>query len=175
MQSSRTHTPVPQRVSVLRCSSRRSKAPPCKSSVNSEVPSKGSITLLDYGAGNIRSIKNAIRKLGYSIHEVGSIRDIETATRLVFPGVGAFGQAMRALEVKGYDGALREYLGLCAAGEGNRGDGNDEERRFFGICIGMQVLFEESEEGAGGRGLGVVPGVVGRFDEKYGIQVGFHY
>ena len=122
---------------------------------------KGAITLLDYGAGNIRSIKNAITKLGYTIKEVGSIADIERADRLVFPGVGAFGQAMEALRGKGYDEALRAYLAGAAEGRGS----------FFGICIGMQVLFEESVEDGGCGGLGFIPGVVGRFDEAAGIQV----
>ncbi len=122
---------------------------------------KGAITLLDYGAGNIRSIKNAITKLGYTIKEVGSIADIERADRLVFPGVGAFGQAMEALRAKGYDEALRAYLAEAAEGRGS----------FFGICIGMQVLFEESAEDGGCGGLGFIPGLVGRFDEASGIQV----
>ena len=87
------------------------------------------------GAGNIRSIKNAIRSLGYSITPVTSIADIERADNLIFPGVGAFGQAMEALRSKGYDGALKEYLML--AGEG--GEGGGRGKRFFGICIGMQV------------------------------------
>ena len=122
---------------------------------------KGAITLLDYGAGNIRSIKNAITKLGYTIKEVGSIADIERADRLVCPGVGAFGQAMEALRAKGYDEALRAYLAEAAEGRGS----------FFGICIGMQVLFEESAEDGGCGGLGFIPGLVGRFDEASGIQV----
>ena len=113
---------------------------------------KNPITLLDYGAGNIRSIKNAIRKLGYDIREVQSIKDIESASKLVFPGVGAFGQAMDVLKKKGYDEALREYI-------------VNQDKPFFGICIGMQVLFEGSEEDGGSEGLGIIPGVVGKFHQ----------
>ena len=89
-----------------------------------------SVTLLDYGAGNIRSIKNAIKKLGYSINDVESPKDILSAQKLIFPGVGAFGQAMDILKKKGYLEPLREYV--------------LEDKPFFGICIGMQVLFEGS-------------------------------
>ena len=158
---------------IGRASQRASKRAPCSvpavpavpavSAVSKEGQNEGQkeITLLDYGAGNIRSIKNAITKLGYTIKEVESIRDIERAERLVFPGVGAFGQAMQALRSKGYDEALRAYLAEAEAGRGS----------FFGICIGMQVLFEESAEDGGCEGLGVVPGVVGRFEESAGIQI----
>lgn len=116
-----------------------------------------SVTLLDYGAGNIRSIKNAIKKLGYSIKEVESPRDIASAEKLIFPGVGAFGQAMDILKKKGYLDPLRDYI--------------LEDKPFFGICIGMQVLFEGSEEDGGSQGLGIIPGVVGRFDSSQGLQV----
>jgi len=116
-----------------------------------------SVTLLDYGAGNIRSIKNAIKKLGYSINDVESPKDILSAQKLIFPGVGAFGQAMDILKKKGYLEPLREYV--------------LEDKPFFGICIGMQVLFEGSEEDGGSEGLGIIPGVVGRFDSSQGLQV----
>lgn len=119
--------------------------------------SDNSVTLLDYGAGNIRSIKNAIKKLGYSINEVESPKDIMAAQKLIFPGVGAFGQAMDILKKKGYLDPLREYI--------------LEDKPFFGICIGMQVLFEGSEEDGGCEGMGIIPGIVGKFDSSQGLQV----
>ena len=109
------------------------------------------------GAGNIRSIKNAIRKLGYSIKEVEHPKDISNAEKLIFPGVGAFGQAMEILKQRDFLNPLKDYI--------------LEDKPFFGICIGMQVLFEGSEEDGGSEGLGIIPGVVGRFDSSNGLQV----
>jgi glutamine amidotransferase/cyclase len=109
------------------------------------------ISLLDYGAGNVRSLRNAIRHLGFALVDIERPADILRAERLIFPGVGAFGAAMRRLEQLGYGQPLREYL---AAG-----------RPFLGICIGLQSLFEGSEESPGVEGLGLIPGLVQRFPE----------
>ncbi|PRW58480.1 imidazole glycerol phosphate synthase chloroplastic [Chlorella sorokiniana] len=115
------------------------------------------VTLLDYGAGNVRSVRNAIRKLGYSIKEVESAADIAAADKLVFPGVGAFGQAMHILQQRGYVEALRDYI--------------HADRPFMGICLGMQLLFEGSEESGGCEGLALVPGRVTHFDTTKGLPV----
>ena len=107
------------------------------------------VWFLDYGAGNVRSVRNAAARLGYTVRDVESYRDIERAQKLLFPGVGAFGNAMRRLREMGCDGALRDYV--------------QSGRAFLGICVGMQVLFDGSEEFGGEEGLGVVPGKVTRF------------
>ncbi len=107
------------------------------------------ITLLDYGAGNVRSVRNAIRKLGYEVRDVSSPADIPKADKLVFPGVGSFGSAMERLRRDGYAEPLTTYL---RAG-----------RPFLGICLGLQTLFEGSEESPGVPGLGIIPGMVQRF------------
>nr|VFK54467.1 MAG: glutamine amidotransferase / cyclase [Candidatus Kentron sp. TUN] len=107
------------------------------------------ITLLDYGAGNVRSVRNAIKALGFSVREVESPDDIRRAERLIFPGVGAFGSAIARLQADGYMEPLREYIGAGKA--------------FLGICIGLQALFEGSEESPGVPGLGIIPGQVRRF------------
>jgi glutamine amidotransferase/cyclase len=107
------------------------------------------ISLLDYGAGNVRSLRNAITHLGFDLIDIQRPDDILAAERLLFPGVGAFGAAMERLHRLGYVEPLREYL---AAG-----------RPYFGICIGLQTLFEGSEESPGVAGLGVIPGLVERF------------
>lgn len=112
------------------------------------------VTLLDYGAGNVRSIRNAITKLGWSIRDVHSPADITAANRLIFPGVGSFAAAMANLRAKGYVEPLRDYI--------------HSGRPFFGICIGMQVLFEWSEEG-NCPGLGIIPGRVDRFTHSLAI------
>ncbi|KAA0175197.1 hypothetical protein FNF27_03205 [Cafeteria roenbergensis] len=107
------------------------------------------VSLLDYGAGNIQSIRNAIVKAGFSPKDVVTPDDIRTAKVLVFPGVGAFGSAMETLTARGFAEPLKEYLAA--------------DRPFLGICIGMQTLFEASEESPGVAGLGVIPGTITRF------------
>ncbi|KAF9383220.1 Histidine biosynthesis bifunctional protein hisB, partial [Podila verticillata] len=95
--------------------------------------------LLDYGAGNVRSLVNAVKKLGHDI-----------TFKLIFPGVGAFGSAMTSLHTKGYAEPLKAYLA--------------QNKPFMGICVGMQTLFEGSDETPDVPGLGVIPGRVKLFD-----------
>ncbi len=107
------------------------------------------ITLLDYGAGNVRSVINALEKLGESVLVARTGDDILRADRLVFPGVGSFGSMMKELRNKGFLAPLQEYLAA--------------DRPFLGICLGLQALFETSEEAPGVAGLGVLKGSVRRF------------
>jgi len=115
------------------------------------------ITLLDYGAGNVRSVRNAIRSLGFAIKDVQTVSDISNADRLIFPGVGAFGQAMDILRKRGYVDALKDYI--------------QADKPFLGVCLGMQLLFEGSDESGGFEGLGLVPGRVTHFDTTMGLPV----
>ncbi len=107
------------------------------------------ISLLDYGAGNVRSVRNAVLKLGHDLKDIRTPEDIHQAEFILFPGVGSFGSAMQRLHQMGYFGPLRDYL---VAG-----------RPFLGICIGLQALFEGSDESPGVEGLGIIPGQVRRF------------
>jgi imidazole glycerol phosphate synthase subunit hisH (EC 2.4.2.-)/imidazole glycerol phosphate synthase subunit hisF (EC 4.1.3.-) len=107
------------------------------------------ISLLDYGAGNVRSLRNAIQTLGFELTEIERPEDILKAERLIFPGVGAFGAVMERLHHLGYVEPLQEYLAA--------------DRPFLGICVGLQTLFEGSEESPGIPGLGLIPGQIRRF------------
>ncbi|CAH0485668.1 unnamed protein product [Peronospora farinosa] len=107
------------------------------------------VTVLDYGAGNVRSLKNAIRAVGHSVKDVTCAEDIRTAQVLIFPGVGNFRAAMKFLKTSGYIDELRAYVAA--------------NRRFLGICLGMQTLFEGSEECPELKGLGIIKGKVVRF------------
>ena len=108
------------------------------------------ITLLDYGAGNVRSVINAIESLGETVKIVGKGEDILAAEKLVFPGVGAFGNMMHILQDKNYVAPLKAYL--------------RSDRPFLGICLGLQALFESSEEAPDVSGLGLISGKIKRFD-----------
>ena len=110
------------------------------------------ITLLDYGAGNVRSVRNAIRALGFSVKDVVAPEDIIGAEKLIFPGVGSFGSTIRRLHDAGYVEPLVEYL--------------RSGRPFLGICLGLQTLFEGSEESPGIPGLGIIKGRVGKIDDR---------
>lgn len=110
------------------------------------------VHFLDYGAGNVRSIRNAIQACGFSIEDVKTPADLDKADVLVFPGVGAFGSAMAFLETSGFKEALLQHI--------------RKGKPYMGICLGMQTLFEASEEGSDGgliKGLGLIPGTVQRF------------
>ena len=97
------------------------------------------ITFLDYGAGNVRSVINAIESLGEKVKIIQAAEDILSAEKLVFPGVGAFGSMMNILGKNNYAEPLLAYL--------------HSGRPFLGICLGLQALFEYSEEAPGVKGL----------------------
>ncbi len=110
------------------------------------------VFLLDYGAGNVRSVRNAIKNLGYSVQNVKEPNDILRAPKLIFPGVGSFGLVMNRLVEKGYVEPLRQRI--------------LENKKFLGICVALQTFYEGSEESPGVHGLGVLSGQIRRFPES---------
>ena len=109
------------------------------------------IAVLDYGIGNLRSAEKALQKVGGDAHLVASAEEAAGASGVVLPGVGAFGRCMEALRASGLDIVAKDAV---AAGT-----------PFLGICIGMQMLFEASEEDPGVAGLGLLPGTVRRLPD----------
>lgn len=107
------------------------------------------IAILDYGAGNLRSVQNTLAEIGAGYTLVRDSAGLEAATKIILPGVGHFGQMMRALDELGVRSAL---LDRAAAGV-----------PFLGICLGLQALFTDSEEAPEVRGLGLYAGAVRRF------------
>jgi imidazole glycerol-phosphate synthase subunit HisH len=110
------------------------------------------IAVIDYGAGNLRSIQRALQRLGCETQIIDSPRALDAAQSLVVPGDGAFGPAMARLRAAGFPERIRAFV--------------DSGRPFLGICLGMQLLFEESEEGGLHPGLGVLPGRVIRLSGR---------
>lgn len=115
------------------------------------------IALIDYGAGNLCSVANALRSMGVEPVIVSSPDGLEGATHLILPGVGSFGDCMGQLTQRGLVDAIRSWVA----------DG----KPYFGICLGYQILFQSSEESPGVEGLGLVSGVVRRFHQVPGLKI----
>ena len=113
------------------------------------------ITIVDYGMGNLRSVSNALRLLGAPSRISSKPEDVDSADKLILPGVGAFGAAMRELESRGLAKPVEEFAKKA----------KESGKPFLGICLGLQLLFDRSEEGGEVKGLGVLPGSVTRFPE----------
>jgi imidazole glycerol phosphate synthase glutamine amidotransferase subunit len=107
------------------------------------------ITIFDYGAGNLRSVQNTLGELGWEYELVRDSEGLRRAPKIILPGVGHFGQMMRALDALQVRDALLERIRAGVP--------------FLGICLGLQALFETSEEAPEERGLGLYPGTVRRF------------
>ncbi|HEY0728545.1 MAG TPA: imidazole glycerol phosphate synthase subunit HisH [Pyrinomonadaceae bacterium] len=111
-----------------------------------------SVAIIDYGVGNLRSVEKAFAATGCEAVVSGDERVLRGADRLVLPGVGAFGACAKALRERGFDGLVREKV--------------EEGTPLLGVCVGMQLLFEESDEFGATPGLGLLPGRVRRFGDE---------
>ena len=115
------------------------------------------ISIVDYGAGNLQSVRNAFFRLGADTIVASTPDQLEDAQALILPGVGAFGDAMEALCSRGFPDAIRAFL--------------ESGRPFLGICLGMQLLLDSSEESPGVEGLHILKGTVRRFPSDMGLKV----
>jgi glutamine amidotransferase len=107
------------------------------------------IAVVDYGMGNLRSVAKALERVGAAVEVTSDAARVAAADAVVLPGVGAFGRCMENLKDAGLESCVREAAASA--------------RPFLGICVGMQILFEESEEFGPVAGLGILPGCVRRF------------
>ena len=110
------------------------------------------IVVVDYGMGNLKSVENAASSLGKQVVITSSKGTIKKAKKIIFPGVGHFAKAVYELKKRGIFSILKKKI--------------EEGVPFLGICLGMQVLFHESEEAPGIKGLGVIKGKVKKFKIK---------
>ncbi len=107
------------------------------------------IAVVDYGAGNLRSVENALSAIGISFKVVNTAAEICLASRIILPGVGHFGQIARELDKRDLRDAVVDHIA--------------SEKMFLGVCLGMQILFDASEEAPGIAGFGVLAGTVEQF------------
>ena len=115
------------------------------------------IALIDYDAGNIKSVEKALLLLGQGVEVTGDPERILKAEKVILPGVGAFGDAMENLKRAGLDEVIRR---VAAKGT-----------PFLGICLGLQLLFERSDEAPGAEGLGLLEGEILKIPDQEGLKI----
>ena len=115
------------------------------------------VAIIDYDAGNIKSVEKALLHLGEEVIITRDREQILNSDKVILPGVGAFGDAMEKLRSYGLDKVIYEVV--------------ERKIPFLGICLGLQLLFEKSDETPGVKGLGILPGEILRIPDKEGIKI----
>ena len=116
------------------------------------------IAIIDYDAGNIKSVEKAVKKLGYDCVITRDVETLEKADKLILPGVGAFGDAMNNLKEFGLIEVIKRLV-------------LEEKKPILGICLGLQLMFDSSEESEGVEGLGLLKGKIVRIPEGEGRKI----
>ena len=114
------------------------------------------VAIIDYDAGNVKSVEKAVEHLGFTASLTRDRDEILAADHIILPGVGAFGDAMNRINEYGLDKVIREAV--------------DKKIPFLGICLGLQLIFDSSEESPGAVGLGLIPGKIKRIPDV-GLKV----
>ena len=115
------------------------------------------IAIIDYGAGNLHSVKNALDFLGADNIVTGNKKEILSADKVILPGVGAFGDAMKCLEESGLTKTVKAVA--------------ESGKPFLGICLGLHLLFEESEESPNVKGLGIFKGKIVKIPDNGSLKI----
>ena len=115
------------------------------------------VAIIDYDAGNIKSVEKALLHLGEEVIITRDREQILNSDKVILPGVGAFGDAMEKIRSYGLDKVIYEVV--------------ERKIPFLGICLGLQLLFEKSDETPGVKGLGILPGEILRIPDKEGIKI----
>ena len=115
------------------------------------------LAVIDYDAGNIKSVEKALLYLGQEVHITRDRDTILAADHVILPGVGAFGDAMGKIRSYGLEPVIQDVV--------------EKGTPFLGICLGLQLLFEESDETPGVIGLGLLPGRILRIPDKEGLKI----
>lgn len=115
------------------------------------------IAIIDYGAGNLQSVIKAFEFIGCRVQVIRDPQELEKADAAILPGVGSFGDAMNSLTARGFVSPVREFIRTG--------------KPFLGICLGLQLLFESSEESPGVEGLGILKGKILRIPSAPGLKI----
>jgi len=115
------------------------------------------ISIIDYGLGNLKSVHKALNSLGFTSKITSSIKDINNCNGIIFPGVGSFGDCMKELDNRGLIDSLKKSIG--------------SGKPFMGICLGLQILFERSEESPNVEGLSILKGEISKIKFDKDLKV----
>ena len=125
--------------------------------IRNQMNLKNKIGIIDYGAGNLASIYNALNFLQLNVKLISNPNDIKDYSHLILPGVGSFGKLAKNLRDRNWPDKIENFI--------------EKGNYIFGICIGMQLLFEKSDEDKDASGLGLIKGNFKKFNKKYNLPI----
>jgi len=128
----------------------------CLNNINNQINDRKEVSIIDYGAGNLKSVTRAFESVGNKVKLINTPEEVQKAELLVLPGDGAFGSGMESLNRLGLVESIKEYI--------------KKKKHFLGICLGMQLLMTESEEFGDHKGLDIIEGKVIHFKKKDKVE-----